>query len=68
MGILIADNGNIKICDLNVNEERRRPAITSNSRVVKILSKSSYLKAIKETVRDFEKMSKSGVSTTWVVH
>lgn len=68
MGILIADNGNIKICDLNANEMRRRPAITSNSRVVEIPSKSSYLKVIQGTVRNLGKMSRAGASANWVVH
>ena len=68
MGILIADNGNIKICDYNANEIRRRPPITSATREVKIPPQSSYLDAIQETVRNFEKMSKTGASADWVVH
>ena len=68
MGILIADNGSIKISDSNADEVKRRPAITSALRVVKIPSHSSYLEAIQETVRNFEKMSKAGASADWVVH
>ena len=68
MGILIADNGNIKICDYKAKEVRRRPPITSETRMVKIPSRSSYLEAIQETVRNLEKMQKAGVSANWVVH
>jgi len=68
MGILIADNGSIKISDYSAKEVRRRPPITSATREVKIPTQSSYLDAIQETVRNLEKMSRAGASANWVVH
>lgn len=65
MSTIITDNGSIKILDYNANEARRRTPITSNMRVVKIPTQSSYLEAIQKTI---EKMSKEGASSNWVVY